>query len=74
MLGVVTRVCVCVQAGDMVSLTLHCGKDYPDRPPKVTFAETPPRGITADRLPYLRSWRRDSTMKGLLRELASLLH
>ena len=59
------------------SLKIHCGAEYPDTPPDVTFISkvnlpcVDPRNGKVDlaKLPSIASWKRDFTMETILIEL-----
>jgi len=59
------------------SLKIHCGPNYPDSPPEVTFVSkvnipcvNPNNGkVDLTKLPSISSWKRDFTMETVLIEI-----
>lgn len=59
------------------SLTMHCGPEYPDKPPTIKFVHEinlpcvnkNTGEVMADKLPCLTNWKRESTMETVLIEL-----
>ncbi|KAL2353870.1 ubiquitin-conjugating enzyme/RWD-like protein [Cryomyces antarcticus] len=65
-----------VHENRIYSLRIHCGNQYPDVPPEVTFVSkinlpcVDSRGrVDPSRLPCLVQWRREFTMETILIEL-----
>ncbi|TKA72053.1 Ubiquitin-conjugating enzyme spm2 [Friedmanniomyces simplex] len=66
-----------VHENRIYSLKIHCGADYPDKPPEVTFISkvnlpcVDPRNGKVDlsRLPSIATWKRDFTMETILIEI-----
>ncbi|KAK5734864.1 E2 ubiquitin-conjugating protein mms2 [Elasticomyces elasticus] len=66
-----------VHENRIYSLKIHCGADYPDKPPEVTFISkvnlpcVDPRNGRVDlsRLPSIAMWKRDFTMETILIEI-----
>ncbi|KAK3622434.1 E2 ubiquitin-conjugating protein mms2 [Elasticomyces elasticus] len=66
-----------VHENRIYSLKIHCGADYPDKPPEVTFISkvnlpcVDPRNGRVDlsRLPSIATWKRDFTMETILIEI-----
>ncbi|KAK0254736.1 E2 ubiquitin-conjugating protein mms2 [Friedmanniomyces endolithicus] len=66
-----------VHENRIYSLKIHCGADYPDRPPEVTFISkvnlpcVDPRNGRVDltRMPNIATWKRDFTMETILIEI-----
>ncbi|EEP80518.1 ubiquitin-conjugating enzyme variant MMS2 [Uncinocarpus reesii 1704] len=66
-----------VHENRIYSVNIHCGDDYPDRPPMIQFVSkinlpcVDPRSGKVDptRLPCLIEWKREFTMETILLEL-----
>ncbi|KAK3618240.1 E2 ubiquitin-conjugating protein mms2 [Elasticomyces elasticus] len=66
-----------VHENRIYSLKIHCGAEYPDKPPEVTFISkvnlpcVDPRNGRVDlsRLPSIATWKRDFTMETILIEI-----
>jgi len=61
-------------------LKLHCDKDYPKAPPRVTFISkiimegVDARGsVQSSKFPYLATWNASKTMHGVLTELKVMI-
>ncbi|KAG9230549.1 ubiquitin-conjugating enzyme/RWD-like protein [Amylocarpus encephaloides] len=66
-----------VHENRIYSLKMHCGEEYPDKPPAVQFISqvnlpcvNPRNGVVdPSKLPCLANWNRDMTMETILIEL-----
>ncbi len=66
-----------VHENRIYSLKIHCGDDYPDKPPEVTFVsrvnvpciDQKNGKVDPTKLPCLSQWKRDFTMETILIEL-----
>ncbi|KAK5168045.1 E2 ubiquitin-conjugating protein mms2 [Saxophila tyrrhenica] len=66
-----------VHENRIYSLKIHCGTDYPDKPPEVTFiskvnlpcVNQSTGKVDLSKLPSIAVWKRDFTMETILIEL-----
>ncbi|KAK0304230.1 E2 ubiquitin-conjugating protein mms2 [Friedmanniomyces endolithicus] len=66
-----------VHENRIYSLKIHCGADYPDRPPEVTFiskvnlpcVDARNGRVDLTRMPNIATWKRDFTMETILIEI-----
>ncbi|KAI8936535.1 E2 ubiquitin-conjugating protein mms2, variant 2 [Plenodomus lindquistii] len=66
-----------VHENRIYSVSLHCGPEYPDVPPEISFTSkinlpcvNPQNGkVDASKLPCLAQWKREFTMETILIEL-----
>ncbi|KAH7817662.1 putative Ubiquitin-conjugating enzyme family protein [Monocercomonoides exilis] len=67
-------------AGRFYNLKIYCGEDYPKEPPTFQFVDRinipcvdGSGRVVRDKLPYLKNWVPDNTIRGTLRAIADMM-
>ncbi|GFF25412.1 ubiquitin-conjugating enzyme spm2 [Aspergillus udagawae] len=71
-----------VHENRIYSVQIHCGPDYPDKPPTIQFisrvnipcVDQKTGKVDPDKLPCLAQWKREYTMETILLEIRRRIH